>query len=172
MPGAGFLADVCRGWEAATEPAAHKGIRVVLLRLGMVLSLTGGALAKMLPPFKLGLGGVIGPGTQYMSWIVLADVVGVIHHALVTDATRGPVNVVTPHPVTNSAFTKTLGQVLGRPTIFPLPAFAARLAFGEMADALLLASTRVEPARLMATGYAFRYPQLVGALQRLLGKTA
>ena len=159
-PGSGFLPDVCRAWEAATQPAEQKGIRVTPLRTGVVLSPHGGALAKMLLPFKWGLGGVIGSGTQYMSWISLDDVVGAIHHALTTDALRGPVNIVAPHPVTNSVFTKTLGQVLGRPTLLPMPAFAARLAFGEMADALLLASARVEPARLTASKYAFRYPQL------------
>lgn len=169
-PGLGFLPEVCRAWEEATEPAAQKGIRVVLLRIGVVLSPAGGALAKMLFPFKLGAGGIIGSGQQYMSWIGLDDIIGAIHHALMTDALQGPVNVVAPHPVTNRDFTKTLGRVLGRPTLFPMPAFAARLAFGEMADALLLASTRVEPARLMAANYAFRHPDLEGALRHLLGK--
>ena len=167
-PGAGFLPEVCQAWEAATQPAEQKGIRVVCLRIGIVLSPEGGALAKMLLPFKLGLGGVIGSGTQYMSWISLDDVVGIIHHTLVTDTVHGPVNTVAPQPVTNSVFTKTLGKVLGRPTLLPLPAFAARLAFGEMADALLLASTRVESSRLAATGYVFHYPQLEGALRHLL----
>lgn len=169
-PGLGFLPEVCRAWEEATEPAAQKGIRVVLLRIGVVLSPAGGALAKMLFPFKLGAGGIIGSGQQYMSWIGLDDIIGAIHHTLMTDALQGPVNVVAPRPVTNRDFTKTLGRVLGRPTLFPLPAFAARLAFGEMADALLLASTRVEPARLMAANYAFRHPDLEGALRHLLGK--
>lgn len=169
-PGLGFLPEVCRAWEEATEPAAQKGIRVVLLRIGVVLSPAGGALAKMLFPFKLGAGGIIGSGQQYMSWIGLDDIIGAIHHTLMTDALQGPVNVVAPRPVTNRDFTKTLGRVLGRPTLFPMPAFAARLAFGEMADALLLASTRVEPARLMAANYAFRHPDLEGALRHLLGK--
>ena len=124
----------------------------------------------MLLPFKLGLGGIIGSGKQYMSWIALDDVVGAVNHALVSDTLRGPVNAVAPFPVTNREFTKTLGRVLGRPTVFPLPAFAARLAFGEMADELLLASTRVEPKRLLATQYTFRCPELDGALRHVLGK--
>jgi uncharacterized protein (TIGR01777 family) len=169
-PGSDFLADVCRAWEAATTPAVQRGIRVVLLRLGMVLSPTGGALARMLLPFKMGAGGVIGSGQQYMSWIALDDSIGAMHHALITESLCGPVNAVAPHPVTNREFTKTLGRVLRRPTLVPLPAFAARLAFGEMADALLLASTRVEPARLLESGYAFRYPDLTSALRHLLGK--
>jgi uncharacterized protein (TIGR01777 family) len=169
-PGRDFLADDCRAWEAATEPAAQRGIRDVTVRFGMVLSPAGGALAKMLLPFKMGVGGIIGSGQQYMSWIALDDVVGAIQHAIVTEALHGPVNVVAPNPVTNATFTKTLGRVLGRPTVLPLPAFAARVAFGEMADALLLASTRVEPARLTDTNYAFRYPELAGALRHVLSK--
>jgi len=169
-PGSGFLAQVCREWEAEAEPAARKGIRVVNIRIGVVLSPAGGALAKMLLPFKMGVGGVIGSGKQYMSWIALDDVVGAIHHALVTDELRGPVNATTPQPVTNREFTKTLGRVLGRPTLFPLPGFAARLALGEMADELLLASARVEPTQLLKTGYPFRFSELEGALRHLLGK--
>ncbi len=168
--GTGFLPEVCRVWEEATQPAVQTGIRVVLLRIGIVLSPTGGALAKMLLPFKLGLGGIIGSGKQYMSWIALDDVVGAVNHALVTDTLRGPVNAVAPFPVTNGEFTRTLGRVLGRPTVFPVPAFAARLAFGEMADELLLASTRVEPKRLLATQYTFRCPELDGALRHVLGR--
>lgn len=171
-PGSGFLAEVCQAWEAAAAPAVERGIRVVFLRLGMVLSRAGGALAPMLTPFRLGLGGVLGPGTQYISWIAIDDVVGVIQHALQTKALQGPVNAVAPQAVTNRDFTTTLGKVLRRPTRFAMPAFAARLAFGDMADALLLASTRVEPARLTATGYTFRYPTLEAALRHLLGKTA
>ena len=167
-PGAGFLADTCRAWEAATEPAEKKGIRVVYLRIGVVLSPAGGALAKMLTPFKLGLGGKIGSGNQFMSWIAIDDVAGVILHALSSDGLRGAVNAVAPNAVTNLEFTKILGRVLSRPTIFPMPAFAARAAFGEMADELLLASTRVQPARLLAGGYTFLYPQLEGALRHLL----
>jgi hypothetical protein len=134
----------------------------------MVLSPAGGALAKMLTPFRLGLGGVVGTGKQYMSWIALDDVLGAIHHALSTEALQGPVNVVAPQAVTNREFTTTLGKVLRRPTRLPLPAFAARLLFGEMADALLLASTRVAPVRLVAAGYTFHYPELEAALQHLL----
>ena len=168
--GTGFLANVCRQWEASTEAAAEKGIRVVLLRFGMILSPQGGALAKMLTPFRLGLGGRVGSGQQYYSWITLDDAVGVIHHALVTEDLKGPVGASAPHPVTNREFTKTLGRVLRRPTVFPMPAPVARLAFGEMADALLMASARVQPTRLSASGYTFRYPELEGALRHLLGK--
>ena len=168
--GADFLSEVCREWEKAAVPASEAGIRVVNLRIGVVLSAEGGALAKMLPPFKLGLGGRIGSGDQYMSWIAIDDMVRVILHALKNESVRGPVNAVAPRPVTNAEFTRTLGRVLSRPTIFPVPAFAARLAFGEMADALLLSSARVEPARLQQTGYQFAYPELEGALRHVLGK--
>jgi uncharacterized protein (TIGR01777 family) len=135
------------------------------------VSPAGGALGKMLLPFKAGLGGVVGPGTQYMSWVAIDDLLGIIHHALDRDDLTGRVNAVAPSPVTNAEFTKTLGRVLGRPKIAPVPAFALRLAFGEMAEATLLASTRVQPERLQATGYRFRFPQLAGALRHLLGKT-
>jgi uncharacterized protein len=168
--GSGFLAEVCREWEAAASPAIQKGIRVTELRIGLVLSAEGGALKSMLFPFKLGLGGKIGNGKQYMSWIAMDDLVRVISRALVDDTLHGPVNAVSPSPVTNLEFTKTLGRVLGRLTPFPMPAFAARLAFGEMGEALLLASQRVEPRRLRETGYAFRFPELEGALRDLLGK--
>jgi uncharacterized protein (TIGR01777 family) len=169
-PGRGFLAEVCQAWEAATAPAVQRGLRVVLLRLGMVLSPTGGALARMLTPFRLGLGGVVGSGQQYMSWIALADVLGAIRHILDTETLHGPVNAVAPQPVANQVFTTVLGTVLHRPTRFPLPAFVARLAFGEMADALLLASTRVLPAQLQASGYTFQYPDLEATLRHLLGR--
>ncbi|MGA3166647.1 MAG: TIGR01777 family oxidoreductase [Terriglobia bacterium] len=165
-----FLSEVATAWEVATESAARRGIRVVNLRIGFVLSAAGGGLAAMLWPFKLGVGGRVGTGRQYLSWVALDDVLGAVRHALGTDALRGPVNVVAPHPVTNLEFTKTLGSVLGRPTILPLPAFAARLAFGEMADNLLLASTRLEPSRLLATGFRFRFPQLEAALRHVLGR--
>jgi uncharacterized protein (TIGR01777 family) len=168
--GVGFLPDVCKQWEAAIQPLAQKGIRVILLRTGIVLSPNGGALAKMLLPFKLGMGGPLGSGQQYMSWIALDDLVGSIVFALQTDSLRGPVNAVSPRPVTNAAYTKALGKVLSRPTIFPVPAFAVRAAFGEMADALLLASTRVEPTQLQNKAYKFRYPELESALRHLLGK--
>jgi uncharacterized protein (TIGR01777 family) len=169
-PGTDFLSGVCREWEASTSAAKAAGIRVVLLRFGVVLSGEGGALAKMLTPFKLGAGGKIGSGEQYMSWIALDDVVGAILHALAHEELEGAVNVVAPRPVTNGEFTKTLGGVLGRPTIFAVPAFAARLAFGEMADAALLASQRTEPTRLKATNYEFKYPELEGALRHALGE--
>jgi hypothetical protein len=169
-PGSDFLARVCREWEAATEPAAQKGIRVVMLRFGVIFSGKGGALAKMLTPFKLGVGGKLGSGRQYMSWITLDDVIGVINHALVNENLRGPVNVVAPNAVTNYDFTKTLGRVLSRPTLFPVPAFAIRLAFGEMGDAALLSSTRVEPARLKESGYTFQHPELESALRQMLKK--
>jgi uncharacterized protein (TIGR01777 family) len=164
-PGTGFLADLAREWEAATATAIARGIRVVNLRLGVVLSARGGALATMLTPFRMGLGGVIGDGAQWMSWIALEDVIGAIRHALTTDALRGPLNAVAPAPVTNADFTRTLGRVLRRPTLIPLPAFAARLALGEMADELLLVSQRVMPARLLASGFAFRRPTLEDALR-------
>jgi uncharacterized protein (TIGR01777 family) len=167
-PGSDFLARVCRDWEAATEQAAQKGIRVVHLRFGVIFTPKGGALSKILAPFKFGVGGRLGSGKQYMSWITLDDVVGVIDHALLNDTLIGPVNVVAPNPVTNYEFTKTLGRVLSRPTIFPVPAFAARLAFGEMADAALLASTRAEPARLKESGYVFKHPELESALRQML----
>ena len=168
--GSGFLPEVCREWEAATQPAAAKDIRVVNLRIGVVLSPKGGALAKMLTPFRMGVGGKLGGGNQYMSWISLDDLVGVIQHVLTDESLSGAVNAVAPQAVTNYEFTKTLGRALGRPTIFPMPGFAARLAFGEMADALLLASARVEPAKLRAAGYSFRHPHLEVALRALLAK--
>lgn len=167
-PGAGFLPDVCRAWEAATEVAVRAGIRVVNPRIGIVLSRRGGALAKMLPPFQMGAGGIIGDGSQYMSWIAIDDVAGCIHHALVTDALSGPVNAVSPQPATNRVFTKTLGRVLGRPTALSVPAFAVRMLFGEMGQALLLSSARVEPVRLKQTGYPFRFPGLDDALRHVL----
>lgn len=167
-PGTGFLADVCKQWEDATIPAANAGIRVVTIRTGMVLSSAGGALKKMLPPFKLGLGGVLGGGRQYMSWISIDDVVGAVEWAMADDSLRGPVNLVAPTPVTNAQFTKALGAVLRRPTIFPMPAFAARAIFGEMADELLLSSVRAVPAKLNDSGYTFRDPELSEALRRLL----
>ena len=170
ISGFGFLAEVCVAWELATEPVAETGIRVVHLRTGIVLSLAGGALQKMLPPFKMGVGGVLGNGQQYMSWIALDDAVGAIHHALITESVHGAVNNTAPHPVTNREFTKTLGRVLSRPTLFPIPSFGLRIMFGgEMAEALFLASTRVEPSRLVETGYTFQYPELEGALRHLLG---
>jgi hypothetical protein len=167
-PGKGFLAQVCREWEAATEPAAQAGIRTVQMRTGLVLSRDGGALQKMLLPFRLGVGGNMGSGRQWWSWIDVQDVVGAVHHILKSDLLHGPVNLVARGPVTNAEFTKTLAAVLSRPAIFPMPAFAARLAFGQMADELLLASQRVEPAKLVASGYPFQHSDLRQALQDIL----
>jgi hypothetical protein len=164
-----FTREEYRQWEEAARPAREAGIRVVHARFGVVLSAGGGALARMLLPFRLGAGGVLGDGAQYLSWIALDDAIGVIHFALTRDALQGPVNAVAPHPVTNREFTKTLGRVLARPTIMPVPAFVARLALGEMADELLLASTRVEPRVLRDAGYGFRFSKLEGALRHLLG---
>jgi hypothetical protein len=168
--GEGFLSEVCRDWEAATEPARQAGIRVVNLRFGVILSPKGGALASMLLPFRFGAGGVVGSGRQYWSWIAIDDVIGAIQHTLMTDNLVGPVNCVAPEPATNREFTKTLGRVLRRPTIFPLPAFAARFVLGEMADALLLCSARVDPQQLQQAGYEFRCPTLEDALRHLLGR--
>jgi uncharacterized protein (TIGR01777 family) len=167
-----FLTEVAREWEAATEPARAAGIRVVLLRFGIVLSPAGGALGRMLPPFRLGVGGPLGSGRQYMSWVAIDDVVGAIHHAMMTEALAGPVNATAPQPVTSRVFATTLGRVLDRPAVVPVPAPALRLVFGEMADVALLGSTRVLPARLQESGYAFRYPELEGALRFLLGRPA
>ena len=169
-PGSGFLADVSRDWEAAAQPARDTGIRVVHMRFGMVASPTGRALKQMLLPFKLGLGGRLGSGRQYMSWISLDDVVGAIEHALVTDSLAGPVNAVAPDSITNAEFTKTLGTVLHRPTIFPVPAFVLRTLLGEMAEEVLLCSQRVEPTRLLASGYKFKHPELRRALEEMLKK--
>lgn len=169
-PGRDFLAETCQQWEAAAAPAAARGIRVVHLRFGVVLAKQGGALARMLTPFRLGLGGRIGDGTQYMSWIAIDDVVGAILHALTREDLAGPVNTVAPAPATNREFTATLARVLSRPAIFPMPAAVARLAFGEMAQALLLSSQRVAPVRLLGSGYIFQHPRLEGALRHVLGR--
>ncbi len=163
-----FLALVCRDWEAATKPAIDAGIRTAQIRTGVVLSADGGALPKMLPPFKLGLGGRIGDGRQWMSWINVQDMVGAILHILKTDLLQGPVNMVAPRPVTNAEFTETLASVLRRPAIFPLPALVVRTVFGEMGEATLLASQRVEPARLVGTGYPFAFTELRPSLEHLL----
>lgn len=168
--GTGFLAEVCREWEAACAPATERGIRVVNVRFGIVLAAAGGALARMLPLFRFGLGGRLGSGRQWWSWVSLDDVLGAIRHALVTPSLRGPVNVVAPEAVTNAEFTQVLGRVLRRPTLAPAPAFALRLALGEMAGPLLLASAHVAPEQLLATGYRFRHPQLERALRHLLGR--
>lgn len=167
-PGSDFLSQVCQQWESATRPAAEAGIRTVNTRFGVILSRDGGALPKMLPAFRMGLGGRIGDGRQWWSWVHIADVVGALLHALDAENLRGPVNVVARTPVTNAEFTKTLASMLHRPAVFPMPAFAARLAFGEMADGLLLASQRVEPSKLLASKYSFRYSQLDVALGDVL----
>ncbi len=166
--GSGFTSEVSLAWEAASEPAARKGIRVVKLRFGMILAAGGGALHMMLPAFKLGLGGPLGSGKQWVSWITLDDVLAVIRFAIEDERLHGPVNVVAPEAVTNRDFSRTLGRVLHRPAIMPVPAFALRLTLGEIADGLLLASARVSAARLKASGYRFLYPQLATAFQRLL----
>jgi len=176
--GQGFLAEVCREWEDASRIAAEAGIRTVNIRIGLVLSAKGGALANMLMPFKLGLGGRIGSGQQWWSWIHVDDIVGGIHHAIGAESGVGPgngrlsgaVNLVAPNPVRNAEFTKVLASVLGRPAFFPVPEFALRLAFGKMAaEELLLASQRVEPGKLGASGYTFRFRELRAALENLVG---
>lgn len=169
-PGQGFLADVCVEWEAAAQPAADAGIRVVHPRFGVVLSPKGGALAMMKTPFSLGLGGRVGTGKQWMSWVTRDDAVGAIYHAILSDSIRGPLNVVTPHPVTNSEFTRTLGKVLNRPTPFPIPRTPARLVLGDLADEALFTSVRVTPTKLNQTNYDFRNPDLEPALHRILGR--
>ncbi|MFT5286198.1 MAG: hypothetical protein ACI8TQ_002366 [Planctomycetota bacterium] len=168
--GSSFLAEVCDEWEKATQAARDAGIRVVQLRIGVVLARDGGALQKMLLPFKLGLGGRIGDGKQYMSWVLLDDLVSIICKVLDDDRFEGPVNATAPHPITNTEYTKTLGKVLRRATIAPMPAFAARLAFGKMADELLLASLRVHPKELLDKGFVFEEPLLEGALRAALGE--
>ena len=167
--GAGFLADVCDDWELATDQAVRAGLRVVNPRIGMVLAEGGGALTKMLLPFKLGLGGRIGSGRQWMSWIQLEDLVRVLCAAIDDESLSGPVNAVTPHPVTNSEFTRALGRALRRPTLFPLPAFAARLVMGKMADELLLASAPVTPAKFTQAGFEFHSPEIKAGLAASLG---
>ena len=167
--GTGFLPEVCREWEVATEAAAKAGIRTVQIRTGIVLSTAGGALAKMLTPFKLGLGGIVGSGLQWMSWIDVRDMVGAIQHIVKTDQLRGPVNLVAPTPVRNAEFTKTLASVLSRPAFFPMPAFVVKLVFGEMGETVLLGSQRVEPRQLVASGYPFQFRELQGSLKATLG---
>lgn len=167
--GHGFLPEVCLAWETHAENAARAGIRTVLLRFGVILADGGGALAKMLPPFRVGLGGRLGSGKQWMSWVSIKDVVGAIRHALTTETLRGPVNVVAPQAVTNGEFARTLGRVLGRPAVLPVPAWVLRLAVGRgMADEALLASTRARPMRLRESGYVFRDGELDAALRGVL----
>lgn len=166
-PGEGFLAAVSQQWEESTHAASNAGIRVATIRLGIVLSPKGGALKKMLLPFKLGFGGAIGNGRQYMSWVCIDDVVAAIQHILANESVSGPINLTSPYPVTNDQFTVTLGRLLKRPTLAWMPAGVARLIFGEMADELLLASTRTRPQKLTTSGYTFQYPTLEGALKHL-----
>ena len=167
-PGQGFLPDVCREWEAATRLAADAAIRTVQIRTGIVLSPKGGALGSMLTPFKLGVGGKIGSGKQWMSWIDVQDMAGGILHVVNNDALSGPVNMVAPTPVTNAEFTKTLASVLHRPAIFPVPSFVVKTLFGEMGETILLGSQRVQPSQLLASGYPFRLRTLRESLERLL----
>ena len=165
--GEGFLAEVSREWEQATSPAAEAGIRTVNLRIGLVLSREGGALKPMLLPFQLGLGGKIGTGRQWWSWIHIADLVSAVQQILETNLIAGPVNLTAPNPVTNAEFTRTLADALHRPAVLPIPAFAARLAFGEFADAGILASARVIPKALLGSRFTFRFPSLGEALKQL-----
>ena len=167
-PGKDFLSSVCVEWEEATRPAVEKGIRTVYTRFGIILDPNEGALGKMLPPFRMGVGGRIGDGKQWMSWIALDDVVNGLKFLIEDELVQGPVNFVAPEPVRNSEFTATLGRILKRPTFFPIPAFGARLAFGEMADALLLSSQRVEPSVLEDKGFLFTWPTLEPALRHLI----
>jgi uncharacterized protein (TIGR01777 family) len=168
--GVGFLAEVAREWEGATATARRAGVRVVNLRFGVVLSPQGGALAKMLPPFRFGLGGRMGSGKQWLSWISIEDVVAAILFSIDNERVRGPVNLVAPAPVTNADFTKTLARVLHRPAVFPVPMLIPRLVFGEeMTEETFFASQRVFPTKLVAGGYNFHHPELEGALRSLLG---
>jgi len=166
-PGTGFLADVAQAWEASAAPAVERGIRTVLARFGIVLGAAGGALEKMLPPFKLGAGGRLGSGKQWMSWVTLDDVVAAIDYAITSDRVSGPVNVVAPNPVTNADFTHELGHALHRPAVATVPAFALRFAYGEMGEAVLLASQRVVPAALQRAGFLFKHTILGDALKQI-----
>ena len=166
--GTDFLAEVSRDWEAATEPAARAGVRVVPLRFGVVLSPAGGALGKMLPPFRLGLGGPVGGGKQYVSWIAMDDLLEIFAYLLATPSLAGPVNCTAPQPVTNREFAAALGHVLGRPAVVPVPAFALRMAFGAEGAEMLTGGQRVLPERLLRSGFRFRHPEIEPALRALL----
>ncbi|MBU0481781.1 MAG: TIGR01777 family oxidoreductase [Proteobacteria bacterium] len=168
--GGGFLAEVCREWEKAAESASNSGIRVVNTRFGMILSVHGGALEKMLTPFRMGLGGNIGSGRQYISWVSIDDVIGAMKFIIENDSISGPVNTVAPTPLTNREFTKILAGALHRPAFMTLPAFMARLIFGEMADELLLSSTRAVPRKLQEAGYRFQDPDLQGLFEKWFNK--
>lgn len=165
-----FLAGIASEWEDACEPARQAGIRVVNLRFGIILSPRGGAIRKMLMPAKLGAGGPLGSGNQWWSWVAIDDVLGAIYHAIAREQVIGPMNVTAPNPVTQIEFAKTLGKVLGRPALIPMPAFVLRLTLGEMADGLLLASARVQPSKLQSTSYPFRFSNLEVALRHMLGR--
>jgi len=167
-PGGGFLPEVARVWEAETHPAEAAGVRVVRLRIGLLLSLAGGLLRRMLPPFRLGIGGRLGSGTAWMSWISADDLVGAFEHVMTMESIRGPVNAVGPAPVRNAEFTRELGRALGRPTLIPVPRAALRLLFGQMADEAILASARVVPGVLLESGYRFHHPTLGAALAHVL----
>jgi uncharacterized protein len=166
--GGGFAGEICRQWEGATRAAAEAGIRTAQMRIGVVMSADGGALPKMLLPFRLGLGGRLGSGRQWWSWVAVQDVAGAIFHVLKHEELQGPVNTVAPNPVTNAEFTKTLASALSRPAIFPMPALAVALVFGQMGKELFLYSQRVEPGKLIASGYRFQYPDLRMALEAIL----
>jgi uncharacterized protein len=169
-PGHGFLAEVAMEWEAAAEPAAEAGMRVVNLRFGHIVSGTGGFLPRRVTPFRFGVGGKAGSGRQWVPWVSLDDVVGIVRHAIHTETLKGPVNAVAPQEITETEFASTLGRVLGRPSIFPAPAFMLKAMFGQMADETVLASARVQPTRLSATRYTHRWPGLEGALRHALGR--
>ena len=169
-PGRDFLAGVCQEWEAAADPARAAGLRAAHLRIGIVLSAKGGALPRMLGPFRMGAGGPVGGGRQWVSWIALDDVLGVVRHVLRDESLSGPINTVAPQPVRNGEFAAALGEALGRPALVPVPAFAVRLMFGEMGQALALSGQRVVPAKLRASGYEFLYPELPGALRHVLAE--
>lgn len=166
-PGNDFLAQLCRDWESESTKAEHEGIRTVMLRFGIILAAQGGALKQMLPPFRMGVGGRLGDGRQWMSWIAIEDVIALIRYAIANESLRGPVNAVAPNPVTNAEFTSALAAVLRRPALFPVPRFVLRLMLGEMTDGLL-ASQRVIPASLTAKRFSFRRPELKGALESIL----
>ena len=170
QPGEGFLVDVAREWEAATIPASEAGMRVANLRMGVVMSTEGGVLKRLLPLFKFGFGAVLGSGDQYMSWIIIDDVISAIEYILTYEDIKGPVNMVAPNPVSNREFTKTLGVVLHRPAILRVPSWAIQAVYGEMGKELLLASTRALPHRLLSSGFEFRFPYLEHGLRHVLGR--
>jgi uncharacterized protein (TIGR01777 family) len=169
-PGDGFFPEVCREWEEATEKAISSGIRVLNIRIGLVLSSSGGILRRILGPFRIGIGGKIGSGKQYISWIALDDLLGIVLHTISNKSMSGALNAVSPNPIANRDFTRILGKILSRPTLISIPSFAARMAFGELADAALLSSVRVLPTKLLRSGYEFRFPKIEQAFIHTLGK--